>query len=194
MPGYKKHRKVTYIATSSDAVSSFDKREPRKRKKRRGRPPKRPRSREDWDKTDTEDEEEERELKKELKELGVKGIYQEENDSDISSSAVEEKIEGEKIERVRENPIECEVVVKTTNEFSDEDEVTEAHAKEVFPKKCNLCCEEKNDKLSMIEHIRNKHILKSSDKSESTKPKFEIIRQKPSKCLDIIREEAAKRN
>ena len=194
VPGYKKHKKVPYTATRSDGDPSTDKKESKNRKKRRGRPAKRQRrSPEDWDTTDTE-EEEERELKMELKELGVKGLYEKESDSDISSSGVEEEVEEEKTERVQEKPIECEVIVKTAEEISDEDESDEADEKEeVFPKKCNLCCENFNDKQSMIEHIRNKHIVKSNKNSEGTKPKFEIIRQKPSKCLDVILEETAKR-
>lgn len=181
-------------AISPDGDPCTDKRESKSRKKRRGRPVKRQRrSQEDWGTTDS-DEEEERELKMELKELGVKGVYEKESDSDNSSSAVEEKVEEEKIERVKERPIECEVIVNTAEEISDEDESDEAgQTEEVFPKKCNLCCENFNDKKSMIEHIRNKHIVKSSKTPEGIKPKFEIIRQKPSKCLDVILEETAKR-
>ena len=185
---------MPYKAIRSDGDPSTDKRESKNRTKRRGRPVKRQRrSREDLDTTDT-DEEEERELKMELKELGVKGLYEKESDSDTSSSAVEEKVEEEKIERVQERPIECEVIVKSAEEISDEDESDEAcETEEVFPKKCNLCCKNFNDKQSMIEHIRNKHIVKSSKTSKGIKPKFEIIRQKPSKCLDVILEETAKR-
>ena len=194
IPGYKKHKKIPVVASSSDADSNFDIKESRKRRKRRGRPLKRSKkSKDEWNETDTE--EDEVELKQELKELGVKEVVKDGKDSDVSRSNMDyEDTTSDSTETENERTVEFDEVAKTIEKVLDKEGKMEQMKDEVFPKKCNLCCEEFSDKLTMIEHIRNKHISKSSRKSESTKPRFEIIRQQPSKCLEIIREETSKCN
>ena len=187
------HKKVSCVGSSSDADTSFSNNRTRKRRKRRGRPLKRPkRCREDWNQSDTEEEAEE--LKKELKELRSQTVVEEDNECNASNHAAsEEEIEVKEELSKKEKPLECDLVLKTIEKIlGKEGEDTRKNTCDIFPKKCNLCCDIFDDKFSMIDHIRNKHILKSCKATESTKRKFEIIRQKPSKCLEIINEENSK--
>ena len=190
IPGYKRHTKAPFTASSSDPDSSFDNQSPRKRKKRRhARPAKRVRRNgEEMDQTDTEDEEEE--LKKELTELGIKQIPSNETISEQPESSIDE-VEVDQDEQATNEPIKNDAVEKTIEKLLSKENEEQSTKTEVFPKKCNLCCDELNDKSAMINHIRNKHIVRSIKKPESSTPKFEIIRQKPSKCLNVIREETS---
>ena len=133
-------------------------------------------------------------MKKELQELGVKED-KEESDTDNSNSNIESDATRTNQEQcVKLKPLECEVIVRSVERESGDEGKEEVGEREIFPKKCGICGEEFSDKLAIVEHIRNNHITKTYTKSESTKPKFEIIRQKTSKCLDIIREETEKCN
>ena len=189
IPGYKKHKKLPHAGSSSDADSSFDNQERRKHRKRRGRPPTTKRRRNSWDETDSE--EEERELKNELKELGVEHLNVD------RSNKVTKDIEevNDETEEVKDKSVVNDVIAKTIANVLDRNNSDNSNQKDdVFPKKCNLCTEIITEKSLMIDHIRLMHLLKTRKNSAISKPKFEVIRQKPSKCLKIIREETSKCN
>ena len=197
IPGYNKHKKLPHASSSSDAETSFDNNDRRKHRKRRGRPI--TRNKRIADNCDeTESDEEEKELKNELKELGVQQTVETEKESDASNFAYNDKNLTEKTltdinEEEKETPVISDVIAKTIEKVLDRSENSN-QKEEVFPKKCNLCCEVLKDKLIMIDHIRKMHMLKTGKKLDASKPKFEVIRQKPSKCLKIIREETSKCN
>ena len=193
IPGYKRHRKLPQAGSSSDADSSFDLKERRKQRKRRGNiQARKKRSRNSWEDTDSEDEE--KELKMELKELGVPPDVIDESEIDNSSNH-EKELNNKNQRDEQKMPIINDVIAKTIEKVLEKNFSENSNDNcDVFPKKCSLCSEILSDKLLMIEHIRNMHMLKTRKITEKPKPKFEIIRQKTSKCLDIVREEIPKCN
>ena len=129
-------------------------------------------------------------MKKELTELVIKQIPSNETISEQLESSIDE-VEVDQDEQVTNEPIKNDMVEKTIEKLLSKENEEQSTKTEVFPKKCNLCCDELNDKSAMINHIRNKHIVRSIKKTESSRPKFEIIRQRPSKCLNVIREDTS---
>ena len=98
-------------------------------------------------------------------------------------------------EEVKDKSVVNDVIAKTIANVLDRNNSDNSNQKDdVFPKKCNLCTEIITEKSLMIDHIRLMHLLKTRKNSATSKPKFEVIRQKPSKCLKIIREEISKSN